>query len=469
MRRRIISTMVAALTAATVLTIAPAALAAGDSVVLIGGTAVIPGGLEDHLNECANDNVERFAGNDRYATAAAIADQMASPDVVFLATGENFPDAVAIGPVGALENAPVLLTRKSSLPGATRSALARLNPSLVVIVGGTAVISSGVQADVASTYPTTRVAGRDRYDTAAKLSAWQFSDPGVVNTVLIATGEDFLDALVAGPVATREGGPLLLSRRNDLPSQTRAEIIRLAPSKVIIVGATGIVSAAVEAQIEALGPTVDRISGSSRYTTAADAAAMAGPGGNVFVVTSHDFADGLAAVPLASGDPIVFAGSGGLPDATAAAVSQRIGKPCERWSPPYPQVGSGKRVIYTLSGHQLWMIDENENLVDTYLVTGRAGIPHPGTYKVFSKSVQAYAPYGGITMRHMVRFVRPGTWGNQWSYGFHSIPRYANGQPLQSADDMGRYGSGGCVRQPDPKAAAMYAWADIGTTVIVLP
>jgi lipoprotein-anchoring transpeptidase ErfK/SrfK len=107
--------------------------------------------------------------------------------------------------------------------------------------------------------------------------------------------------------------------------------------------------------------------------------------------------------------------------------------------------------------------------VDTYLVSGRKGIPYVGTYSVFSKSVNAWAPYGGITMKHMVRFVRPGTWGNKWSYGFHSIPRYSNGQPMQTEDELGTFRSGGCVRQADYKAAALFAWADIGTTVHAIP
>ena len=209
--------------------------------------------------------------------------------------------------------------------------------------------------------------------------------------------------------------------------------------------------------------------GSSRYSTAQAVAETVSAGSRVFVVTGEDFPDGLAAIPLANGDPIVLAGAGDLPSATASAIGTRTGSDCEPWSPPYPQVGQGKRVIYTLSGHQLWMIDEDANLVDTYAVTGRVGIPHEGTYSVFSKSVNAWAPYGGITMKHMVRFVRPYTWGNQWSYGFHSIPRYADGTPLMREDELGSYGSGGCIRQPDHKAEAMYAWADIGTTVIVLP
>lgn len=137
--------------------------------------------------------------------------------------------------------------------------------------------------------------------------------------------------------------------------------------------------------------------------------------------------------------------------------------------PPYPDVGSGKRIIYSNSEQQVWLIDEEENLVDTYLVSGRVGIPHFGTYTVYSKSVNAYAPYGGITMKHMVRFVRPGTWGNQWAYGFHSIPRYPNGEPMQTEDELGYFRSGGCVRQADHKAVALYAWAGIGTTVHAIP
>lgn len=143
--------------------------------------------------------------------------------------------------------------------------------------------------------------------------------------------------------------------------------------------------------------------------------------------------------------------------------------PPERPPPPYPDVGSGKRIIYSNSQQRMWLVDEHEQLVDTYLVSGRKGIPYYGDYTVFSKSVNAYAPYGGITMKYMVRFVRPHTWDNQWSYGFHSIPRYSNGEPMQTEDELGYYRSGGCVRQADEKARALYDWAPIGTPVHAIP
>ena len=142
--------------------------------------------------------------------------------------------------------------------------------------------------------------------------------------------------------------------------------------------------------------------------------------------------------------------------------------------PPYPDVGSGKRLIYSNSGQRVWWVDENDKLVDTYLVTGRKGIPPPGTYHVFSKSAQAYAPYGGITMKWMVRFVKPGSiikpWDgklNQWSYGFHGIPIYPDETQLHTI--LGQYGSGGCVRQADHQAEALFNWTPVGTPVHVLP
>ena len=143
--------------------------------------------------------------------------------------------------------------------------------------------------------------------------------------------------------------------------------------------------------------------------------------------------------------------------------------PPERPPPPYPDVGSGKRIIYSNSEQHVWLIDENETLVDHYPVSGRVGIPHYNTYTVFSKSVNAWAPFDGITMKNMVRFVRPGTFGNTWAYGFHSIPRWPNGVPLQTEDQLGEHRSGGCVRQADEKAAALFDWAPIGTTVHAIP
>lgn len=439
-------------------------------ITIVGGPAVISEQIAEHLESCSVSGVARISGRDRYATAAEVAAEFPSQDTVLLATGENFPDAISAGAVGALLGAPILLTRHDSIPSTTSDALSELAPQTVVILGGEAAVSAVVEAKLAAKYPSViRLWGRDRYATAASVAQWHFTDPTTVDTVYVVSGNHYVDALVAGPLATTDGAPVLLVRQDTIPWVTMAEIERLAPSRIVIVGGSLSVGPEVESILSGTGATVSRIEGSSRFETAASAASSAAPGSRLYLATGVDFPDGLTATPLANGAPILLVGDNILPTATASAIASRTGQSCEPWSPPYPQVGSGKRVIYTLSGHQLWMIDEDELLVDTYLVTGRKGIPHPGTYSVYSKSVNAWGPYDGLTMKHMVRFVRPQTWGNTWAYGFHSIPRWPDGTPVQTEAELGSYGSGGCPRQADDKAEAMFNWADIGTTVIVIP
>ncbi len=137
--------------------------------------------------------------------------------------------------------------------------------------------------------------------------------------------------------------------------------------------------------------------------------------------------------------------------------------------PPFPSApagsGEGRRIIYSNSGQRVWWIEADGTVVNSYLVSGRRGDPSPGTYKVYSKSPVAWAGHDGITMRHMVRFAQ----GRNLAIGFHSIPRYGNGTPMQTLDQLGTFRSSGCVRQRDDLAAALYSWADIGTTVVVLP
>ena len=150
----------------------------------------------------------------------------------------------------------------------------------------------------------------------------------------------------------------------------------------------------------------------------------------------------------------------------ARALSLTPIVPEERPPPPYPAVGDGKRIIYANEEQRVWMIDENNQLVDTYLVSGRENVPRPGTYRIFSKSVNAWATHDGITMKWMARFTHA---SSGVAIGFHSIPLYSNGKPMQTEDELGYYRSGGCIRQADDKARALYEWAPMGTTVIVLP
>jgi hypothetical protein len=142
--------------------------------------------------------------------------------------------------------------------------------------------------------------------------------------------------------------------------------------------------------------------------------------------------------------------------------------PSELERPPVPEgSGSGRRVVYANAEQRVWLIDENEKVVDTYLVSGKQGVPAPGTYEIYSKSELAYAGHDDITMRYMARFTKSPT--SDLAIGFHSIPYFGNGEPMQTEEQLGEYHSAGCVRQSLGHAAALYEWAPEGTVVVVLP
>ena len=138
----------------------------------------------------------------------------------------------------------------------------------------------------------------------------------------------------------------------------------------------------------------------------------------------------------------------------------------DRWTGPAlpANSGSGRRIVYSNSAQRIWLVGADERVEDSWLVSGRRGVPRPGTYSVFSKSRHTTAGHDGIRMEYMVRFAH----GRRLAIGFHSIPVYANGRPMQTEAELGQYRSAGCVRQRHPQAKQLYEWAPVGTTVVVL-
>jgi putative cell wall-binding protein len=126
--------------------------------------------------------------------------EFSSPIVAIAAAGENFPDAIPAGSVGALAGAPILLTRRNSIPAATIEALTALSPEAVVMLAGGAVVSARVGAKLGVACPCVmRLWGHDRYGIAAAVSRWRFTDAEAVDALYIVCGAGYLDALWQGP------------------------------------------------------------------------------------------------------------------------------------------------------------------------------------------------------------------------------------------------------------------------------
>ena len=211
---------------------------------IVGGTAVIDPVVEQ-LAASLVPNVTRLAGPNRYATAVAVSAAIFPPgNEAFLATGEDFPDALVAAAAAGFSNSPVLLTQKNRAPQQTLDELARLHPSKIYIVGGTAAISEAVAQQVAAYGNIVRLAGPDRYATAAAVE----SRFGMNHSrAFLAYGRNFPDALVAAAAGGHLGAPVLLVEHDSIPAATMDEISYRA--HVWIVGGTAVISDSVAAAI----------------------------------------------------------------------------------------------------------------------------------------------------------------------------------------------------------------------------
>jgi putative cell wall-binding protein len=285
----------------------------------------------------------RLAGDDRYATAAAVAlsPQFASdtcgddPDVIIV-NGENYPDGLA----AAVYGDRVLLVKSDSIPAATHDAIVALMdqsqaaPCLddgdvdLEIIGGPNAVSPQVEFDLQQITNGTggdidyngRIWGADRYETALAVAG----DFSADDCFILATGENFPDALAAGPLAEEWSCPILLNRGSSLLANVKAYIDGYGAEAVYIVGGESAVPASVETEILSMGINVERFAGDNRFETAAAIAAVLADDDNdhsVVLVNGNSFADALAAGPFASlpgtDGAILLTNSNSIPTATA--------------------------------------------------------------------------------------------------------------------------------------------------------
>ena len=160
--------------------------------------------------------------------------------------------------------------------------------------------------------------GSSRYDTAVKLSQSQFT---TTDTIIIVNGGAMADGLGATPLAKYKNASLLLTETKSLPDSTVNEIKRLKAKKAIIVGGTGVVSDNVKLELQALGLTVERISGSDRYGTSLEVAKYIDKNcydvSKIVVSNGYGEADALSIAAVAGRDnmPIILVDKDNVPTA----------------------------------------------------------------------------------------------------------------------------------------------------------
>lgn len=246
-------------------------------------------------------SVKRIAGDDRYQTSLKIAEQLGdSSDKVILASGENYPDALA-GSVLTEGKYPILLTRANEVSEAVQQKA--LAAKEVVVLGGTGSISDEVFEKVKDDDTTAnRIAGDNRYETAVKIAETSASAARV-----LVSGEDYPDAVIGASYSIVKNAPILLTTKA-LQKDTLDALTAKKATDLTIIGGTSSVSAETETEVKALAATVKRFEGPDRYATSLAVAKEVVNPKTVVLAAGTSYPDALTAAPLAAkmGAPVIL-------------------------------------------------------------------------------------------------------------------------------------------------------------------
>jgi Leucine-rich repeat (LRR) protein/putative cell wall-binding protein len=244
-------------------------------------------------------SVSRLGGATRYDTAAEIArNNWPEAATIVITDGENYPDALAGAPLAYALDAPILLSKRSSLPRPTMQAISELTPSKAVILGGTGAVPESVVNQLKSLGVTDieRIGGQNRFATSMLIANKLKALNGPSGKAVIAYGKDFPDALSVASIAAKQGYPILLSERNSIPQETQKALAGV--SKTIVVGGEGVISKKVFSSL----PDATRIGGADRFATANQIAQMLSGQKAFYLANGRGFADALAGSVAAAKD-----------------------------------------------------------------------------------------------------------------------------------------------------------------------
>ena len=181
-------------------------------VIIVGGQNSISEKVREELRIYdADKNVERIAGHDRYGTSEMVARRVVGitgkKNKAVVASGEVFPDALAVGTYASREGYPILLVRKDLVPPQITKATKDLEIKNTYIAGGYNTISKSTELKLPGVLE--RMAGKTRYETAIAIARSKFADS---KEAYIASGEEFADALAISPMSGKYNRPTLLVR-----------------------------------------------------------------------------------------------------------------------------------------------------------------------------------------------------------------------------------------------------------------
>ena len=247
-----------------------------------------------------NTNTGRIDGGDRIETAINISKKNYDrAKTVIVVRHDLFPDSMTASVLAKLKDAPILLNPTDKLDSRVGDEIKRLGAQEVIIVGGQNSVSEKVREELKAydaDKNVERIAGADRYGTSEMVAKRVVGITGKKNTGVVASGQVFPDALSVGTFASRDGYPILLVKKDSVPSQIQNAIKDLDINKTYIAGGTNTISKSTEAK---LPNVVERMAGNTRYeTSVAIAKSKFGTSKEAYIASGEEFADALVISPI---------------------------------------------------------------------------------------------------------------------------------------------------------------------------
>ena len=213
------------------------------NVYILGGTGVVSKKVEDELKE-KGYNVLRLSGLDRFDTALQIGSEVLknnSSKTAVLTTAYNYPDALAISSYAAMNKYPILFTEVNTLNSKTKEFIKSSGITTIIIPGGIGAVSENVANELNDSGITVeRIGGSDRYNTAFNIVTKYKNS--FKNEIMIATGNDFPDALAGGVLAAKKQIPILLVDKDSVKAEVKGYIKSNCNGNMYILGGMGVIS-----------------------------------------------------------------------------------------------------------------------------------------------------------------------------------------------------------------------------------
>lgn len=438
-------------------------------VVAVGGPGAVSDSCLSQVVTALGPSVEtkRVFGHDRYSTAAAVASLVASSgggvSLALVVNGDpsrGLVDAPAAAGIAAASGAPLVYVSSDEVPPATQAALASLEASEVVVIGGAGVVSDRVSRSVGA---ADRWWGDNRYGTAAAVAV-QARERGFISVRSAVIARTVADAVASGQLSARDGGPLLLVSATAVPEETARFLSTVDPrvESVFLAGGAGAIPPTVESELEGSPHAPSILSPKPGSLVGKKANVTVRTGVNTSGVRLYRGQTLLADVSAAPFSRVSF-GTVATPadgeDLRVVAVS-RLGDASQSVARfrrlAYPAPTS---IVVDKSDFRLYWV-KNDVLVKAYpIAIGRPGMETPvAIWKIGAKYyTDPQSVYGPRKMRLFRRVVS----GDSVRYVYTAYGIHGTNQPWV----IGTKASHGCIRMYNKDVLELFPQVPLGTLV----